>query len=316
MQDKSPQPRYKLPESRGTLINSSLPGFRGSVAMERVMDIPVDAIGPSPHQTRKNIDLDNPDIIEMAENIERVGLINPIVVRPNPEPDNPKWILVAGERRLAAHKRLGRKTIKANIREALKEDEVKSWSITLSENVIRRQLRSDEAGKAIELAKKLNLSNEEIANRIGVTERRVMQFHGTLKLPQDLRKKLDEHEKLTRRHIEAFQKIIGPQKITEMSHQDKDTEEISKTKSLLLELLDATITEDLTGEETINRAKELLKPQNKSFLTNINKKLREAIKRKPTKISQEKRQLVINQAKQMIEVLSKLVQEETEKLRH
>jgi ParB/RepB/Spo0J family partition protein len=315
--DNPPQHRYKLPENRGTLVNAGLPGLTGPIITERTIEIPVDEVGPSPHQTRKNIDIDSPDIIEMAENIERVGLINPIIVRPNPDPHGqPRWILVAGERRLAAYKRLGKKTIRATIRENLKDDEIKSWSITLSENVMRRQLRPDEAGEAIELAKKLNLTNEEIANQIGVSERRVIQLHGALKLPEDLRLKLEEHGKLTHRHITAFKKLIGNKKITKLALEEDDTEDIAETKIMLQQLLDEIIEQDLSGEEALSRAKEMIRPDGKSPLTSVSQKLDDTIRKWPTRMKEQKRRLVIYQAKRMIEQLSKIIEKETANLKN
>jgi ParB family chromosome partitioning protein len=52
------------------------------------------------------------DIKELAESIDRLGLINPITVK---ESEDGKYGLSAGQRRLEACKLLGWKTIPANV---------------------------------------------------------------------------------------------------------------------------------------------------------------------------------------------------------
>lgn len=309
--------RHQLAKSRGDIIKAGLPGLSGPITTEREMFIRIDEIAPSPHQTRSDIKPDSPDIIELAENIQKVGLINPIIVRPNPDQSSDyKWILVAGERRLAAHKRLGRTTIKASIRETLKDDELKSWSVTLSENIMRKPLKPDEAGEAIEIARNMNMNNRAIAETIGVSERYVIHLYGATKLPEDLRTQLEQYGKLTKRHIEAFKRLIGTKKITELPPKDGDTEEITKTKKLLLQLLNEVIDDDLSGEDAIKRAKELLKPskKNKSFLTTLNKRVKETLKRRPTRMSDDQRRLAIQQAEEIIRVLQEFIKEEKTKL--
>jgi ParB/RepB/Spo0J family partition protein len=127
---------------------------------ERVEEIAVDDIAPSPNQTRE-IDSKSTDIDELVRSIQTIGLLQPIVVTPNTDLSSPyKWVLVAGERRLIAHKLLKLKFIRAFIKENLKDDKVKAWSATVSENVHRKQLTAKESFEAVKKAKEdLNLGH-------------------------------------------------------------------------------------------------------------------------------------------------------------
>lgn len=92
-------------------------------------------------ETRQRKTLDK-DIKQLAESIERSGLINPIVIHEDGR-------LVAGERRLEAHKLAGIKKIRCTIFEQLSKSE--AFLIELQENLARRQLSwQDEVNAVLE----------------------------------------------------------------------------------------------------------------------------------------------------------------------
>lgn len=80
------------------------------------------------------------DIKQLAEQIDRAGLINAIVIHQDGR-------LVAGERRLEAHKILQRKKIRCTIFETLPPDE--AFLIELQENMARRQLPWQDEARAV-----------------------------------------------------------------------------------------------------------------------------------------------------------------------
>jgi ParB family transcriptional regulator, chromosome partitioning protein len=76
--------------------------------LPRMVIAAVDLIDPNPDQPRRHFD--DAELQELASSIEAKGLIQPIVVVQNPDG---RYTLVVGERRLRAHKLLGRNTINA-----------------------------------------------------------------------------------------------------------------------------------------------------------------------------------------------------------
>lgn len=306
---------FDLPQRTKSFIGEPTQST-SSERQEYELMIKIDEIAPSPHQTREDLDIDSPSISELASNIEANGLINPITVRPYHGQENGyRWLLVAGEGRLLAHKKLGRKLIRATVKNNIKE-ESQAWAITVSENVVRKQLKPTEAGRAIDEGRsKFKYTHEEIAKKMGLSKDRVVQLHGANKLPADLLNILDKNDKLTNRHINAFKSLLRNNKLDTIEHQENDNEDTRTVKDQIHTLLNRVIDEDLTGEETVLYAKEMIKPRKeKSFLTTMNKKLPYLIKNRPQKMSEQKRKLVITQAENMIWNLQKLIKEEKEKL--
>lgn len=80
------------------------------------------------------------DIQELADNIKKNGLLNPITV-------NNRHVLLAGERRLRACKLLGWSQV--DVRMVESEDEAQDIEIELSENTVRRNFTGSELAEGI-----------------------------------------------------------------------------------------------------------------------------------------------------------------------
>jgi ParB family chromosome partitioning protein len=174
----------------------------------QIYEININEIMITQNQTRK-ISLESPDIVELANNIMQVGLLNPVIVKPI-DFDKYKWELIAGERRLTAFKILGRSSIQAYIIAESKDNQNLSWAIAVSENLMRKQLTPSETQQVIEIARgELNMKQNDIAQSLGLSNRRLQQIQGVEKLPDDLCDVLDDNKKLTKRNIDAFKLIIS-----------------------------------------------------------------------------------------------------------
>jgi len=107
---------------------------------DRIEELSVDTITPNPFQPRKHFD--EQALEELSRSISEHGLLQPIVVIAKED----GYLLVAGERRLRAHKLAKLSTIKAIIAD-VDIDEVRLRELALIENIQRENLN------AIELAK-------------------------------------------------------------------------------------------------------------------------------------------------------------------
>jgi ParB family chromosome partitioning protein len=135
-------------------------------------ELPVDAIKPNARQPRNVFDED--ELSELVHSIREVGLLQPIVVRPN---GSNSYELVMGERRLRATKAAGLDTIPAIIRETGDEDMLRD---ALLENLHRSQLNPlEEAAAYQQLLDDFGCTHEELADRIG---RSRPQISNTLRL--------------------------------------------------------------------------------------------------------------------------------------
>ena len=112
-------------------------------------------------------------IDELAESIATVGLLEPILVCPGTE--HGQYEIVTGQRRFLAHKQLGRATIKAVILEA-PVDEMDSKIISLTENLVRRDLnRKEKIDACTDLYKKYG-TVIAVCQATGLPRREVTQY--------------------------------------------------------------------------------------------------------------------------------------------
>jgi ParB family chromosome partitioning protein len=135
-------------------------------------ELPVSVIKPNARQPRTVFDED--ELSELVHSIREVGLLQPIVVRPD---GVNSYELIMGERRLRASKSAGLETIPAIVRETADEDMLRD---ALLENLHRSQLNPlEEASAYRQLLDDFGCTHEELADRIG---RSRPQISNTLRL--------------------------------------------------------------------------------------------------------------------------------------
>jgi ParB family chromosome partitioning protein len=163
--------------------------------------ISVEQIIPNPYQPRK--DFDQNKIIELAESIESVGQIEPIVVRRSGD----QYELIVGERRLRAFQYLKRPMIDAVIRDA---DDGLMAVMALAENIDREDLSDYEIGLAIKNIEHLFTSKQDIANYIGKTRMDVYRYTSFLELPSWVVARLNVNPRIINRtNAQALKSLIN-----------------------------------------------------------------------------------------------------------
>ncbi len=123
-------------------------------------------IKPDPNQPRRIFDKDA--LNELAESIMKEGIIQPIVVRPDPKGNG--YIIVAGERRWRAAKIAKLDKVPAITKEY---DEVGLKLVQLAENVGRQDLAPTEVAAAVQqLKNEYGVKQEDAAKAIGMSKTR------------------------------------------------------------------------------------------------------------------------------------------------
>ncbi len=174
---------------------------------DKVLAIDIERIKPNPFQPRKEIAKDKVD--ELAQSIQASGLIQPIVVR---RFEN-GYQLVVGERRYLACKQLGWKKISAAVKIISDNDMA---TTALIENLQRENLNMiEEANGYVSLMKNFNLTQEVLAQRLGKSQSTIANKIRLLKLPHEVRVKIQEHN-LTERHARALLKLDTKEKQLQM----------------------------------------------------------------------------------------------------
>jgi ParB family transcriptional regulator, chromosome partitioning protein len=147
---------------------------------QMVSALAVELIEKNPYQTRYVFDEEM--LRELADSIKENGVVQPVVVRPGEEEG--RFILVLGERRLRASKMAGKRTIPAIVRKLSPQQ---AAEMTVLENVQREDLNPLEQAEAFRvLSKEFQLTQAQIADRIGVSRETVANYMRLLRLPQEV----------------------------------------------------------------------------------------------------------------------------------
>ncbi|MEN9735187.1 MAG: hypothetical protein RLZ45_3182 [Verrucomicrobiota bacterium] len=157
--------------------------------------LPLSQIHPSPLQPRK--DFTPESLQELADSIRAQGLIQPLVLRPS----GSGFELIAGERRWRASQLAGLTEVPVVVREATDREVVE---LALIENLQRENLNPiEEALGYVQLNTQFQLTQEEIARRVGKSRVVVANAIRLLRLPEPVRD-LVRHSRLSVGHAKVL----------------------------------------------------------------------------------------------------------------
>lgn len=172
-------------------------------------EIELAKIVPNPDQPRTSFKKE--EIEELANSIEKEGLLQPILVRQVGE----NYQIIAGERRWQACKQLGLKQVPARI---MNTTDDKAIELALVENIQRSDLNPiEEAYGYKRLMERRGMTQSEVAQAVSKGRSTVANALRLLDLPEDAQQLLYE-EKITAGHARAILSIPsreGRQKLTE-----------------------------------------------------------------------------------------------------
>jgi ParB family chromosome partitioning protein len=138
--------------------------------------VPIEQVEMNPKQPRQ--DFDETALKELASSIRTHDIIQPLTVAkiaPN------RYRLIAGERRLRASKLAGLKEVPVYVREA---NDQQLLELALLENLQRQDLNAIEIGLSYKrLMEECNLTQEQVAERMGKERSTVTNYIRLLKLP-------------------------------------------------------------------------------------------------------------------------------------
>jgi ParB family chromosome partitioning protein len=204
---------------------------RGPLAGSTFIEIPLDRIEPNPRQPRGAFDEEL--LQELATSIEAVGVLQPIVVRPQED----RFQIVMGERRFRAAKLAGLPAIPAIVRLAEEDHLLRD---ALIENIHREDLNPlEEAAAYQQLLADFGVTHEDLASRIGRSRSAITNSIRLLRLAPSVQRRIAAGT-LSAGHARAVAKLA------EHHHQER--------------LADRIVAEGLTvrqAEELASRIAEL-----------------------------------------------------------
>ncbi len=171
----------------------------------QIQEIEVAKISPNPFQPRKTFD---PSALkELADSIKEHGVIQPLVVTVTPV----GYELVVGERRFRASQLAGMEKVPAIIKQTM-VDQTK-LEVALIENIQRQELNPIEEAQAYDrLMKTFNLTQDQVAKKVGKSRPAVANTVRLLNLPAEIQRGVIEG-KIMEGHARALLGLNDPEKI-------------------------------------------------------------------------------------------------------
>jgi ParB family chromosome partitioning protein len=166
-----------------------------------IEQLPIERIDPNPRQPRESFDQES--LQELTASIEAVGVLQPIVVRPNGE----RYQIVMGERRVRAAKTAGLERIPAIVRTTEDDQLLRD---ALLENVHREDLNPLEEAAAYEqLLLDFGITQDELAARLGRSRPVIANAMRLLRLPGSVQRRIAART-LSAGHARAVASLEDP----------------------------------------------------------------------------------------------------------
>ncbi len=179
---------------------------------EDIVDIKLSELRSNPYQPRQKFDQEK--LVELANSIKEYGVLEPIIVTKSIK----GYEIVAGERRKKASELAGLETIPAIIKDFTDSE---MMQIALLENIQRENLTAIEEAEAYSnLLKVLNVTQEELANKIGKSRTYITNMVGLLNLPESVKNDI-LHGLISAGHAKILSKLENEELITELAEKIK-----------------------------------------------------------------------------------------------
>ncbi len=177
----------------GRGLAALIPGG-GSSAPDETHELPTAAISPNPNQPRTVIAQEAID--ELADSIGKVGMLQPIIVRPHSD----GYQIIAGERRWRAAKAAGLERVPVRV---MSTSEGESLELALIENLQRQDLNAmEEAHGYRRLLNEHQMTQAELADKVSKSRSAIANALRLLDLPDEIQDLISQ-EKLTAGHARA-----------------------------------------------------------------------------------------------------------------
>ena len=173
-----------------------------------IVEVNLDELRPNPYQPRKIFDENA--LNELAISIKEQGVFQPIIVKKSIK----GYEIIAGERRFRASKIAGLKTIPAIVKD-YSDNEM--MQIALLENLQRENLTSIEEAKAYKgIIDSMNITQDELAKKVGKSRSHITNMIGLLKLPVSVQDMI-LYNKISMGHARVLSKLEDKGQIEELA---------------------------------------------------------------------------------------------------
>ena len=210
---------------------------------DEIVMVKLDELRSNPYQPRKVFD--EAALQELAASIKEHGVFQPIIVKKSIK----GYEIIAGERRVKASRIAGLTEIPAIIRDF---NDTQMMEIALLENLQRENLNAIEEATAYKkLLDTLNLTQEELAKRLGKSRSHITNMLGLLTLPESIKEEIIKNN-ISMGHARVLSKLEDQQQQEEL------------LKKIINEGISVRRLEELTQEPTMVKINPQKKKENKN----------------------------------------------------
>lgn len=233
----------KSPLGRG--LGALIEGVEKEALEKKVevnLQIDINSIDSNPFQPRTRFD--SQSLEELAASIRQVGIVQPLTVR---DMGDGRYQLIAGERRLRAARMAGLTHVPAYIRTA---DDTAMLELALVENIQREDLDAIEVAITYQrLIEEVNLTQEQLSDRVGKQRSTVSNYLRLLKLPAEIQLGI-RNRTLTMGHARTLVNIDDPLKqINIFYHIIEEDLSVRATEELVRRLQSKAVKDPVKGEK-------------------------------------------------------------------
>ncbi|MGC7803118.1 ParB/RepB/Spo0J family partition protein [Staphylococcus epidermidis] len=177
---------------------------------DSVQFIALELIRPNPYQPRKTFEEER--LNDLASSIQQHGILQPIVLRQTVQ----GYYIVVGERRFRASKLAGLTEVPAIIKELSDED---MMELAIIENLQREDLNAiEEAESYKKMMTDLNITQQEVAKRLGKSRPYIANMLRLLQLPKNVAQMV-QHGALSSAHGRTLLTLKDASKIKKTAKQ-------------------------------------------------------------------------------------------------
>lgn len=177
---------------------------------DSVQFIELELIRPNPYQPRKTFEEER--LNDLASSIQQHGILQPIVLRQTVQ----GYYIVVGERRFRASKLAGLTEMPAIIKELSDED---MMELAIIENLQREDLNAiEEAESYKKMMTDLNITQQEVARRLGKSRPYIANMLRLLQLPKNVAQMV-QHGALSSAHGRTLLTLKDASKIKKTAKQ-------------------------------------------------------------------------------------------------
>ena len=242
----------------------------------------ISSVEPRHDQPRKTFDRES--LEALAESVQKYGVLQPIIVRPNQIIED-TYEIIAGERRWRAAKLAGLDEIPAVI---LDGDDLKIAQVAIIENIQREDLNAVEEALAYQgLMERFGLTQDQVSKQVGKSRSAIANLLRLLDLPEEVLVML-KNDEISAGHARALlglddeaNMIALATKIVEKQLSVREVESAVKKLNTIPEL------DEIVDSEAVNTT-----VMTKIHLRELEKRSRETLGRKVKIVNNAKKKVV------------------------